>query len=97
MQDGSWRNGVHEGSSDWNSIQTIGKHFQIWVYSSIVLKDNNEEDMSPAIHREKTMLWDQKLRYISKKVLWELHGKNIVEGMCDWSLDFHFCEHCIYS
>ena len=45
---------------------------------------------------EKTMLWHQRLGHIGEKGLRVLHGKGMVEGMSNSSLDFDFCENCVY-
>ena len=52
---------------------------------------------SLAVSREKTMLWHQRLGHIGEKGLRILHGNGMVEGMYNSSLDFHFCEHCVYG
>ena len=46
---------------------------------------------------EKTMLWHQRLRHIGEKGLQILHGKGMVEGMSNNSLDFDFYENCVYG
>ena len=46
---------------------------------------------------ENTMLWNQRLRNIGEKGLQILHGNGMVEGMYNFSLDFEFCEHCVYG
>jgi hypothetical protein len=43
------------------------------------------------------MLWHQSLGHIGEKGLRLLHGKGVVEGMSNFSLDFDFCEHCLYG
>jgi hypothetical protein len=43
------------------------------------------------------MLWHQRLGHIREKGLQLLHGKGKVEGMFNFSLDFDFCEHCVYG
>ena len=43
------------------------------------------------------MLWHQILGHIGEKGLRLLHGKGMVEGMSKCSLDFDFCEHCVYG
>jgi hypothetical protein len=43
------------------------------------------------------MLWPQRLGHIGEKGLRTLHGKGMVEGMSNCTLDFDFCEHCIYG
>jgi hypothetical protein len=43
------------------------------------------------------MSWHQRLRHISRKGLQLLHDKGMVVGMPNFSLDFDFCEHCVYG
>jgi hypothetical protein len=43
------------------------------------------------------MLWHQRLGHIGEKGLRLLHNKGMVEGMSKCSLDFDFCEHCVYG
>jgi hypothetical protein len=43
------------------------------------------------------MLWHKRLGHIGEKVLRLLHGKGMVEGMSNCSLDFDFYEHCLYG
>ena len=45
---------------------------------------------------EKTMLWHQRLGNIGEKGLRILHGKSMVKGMSNSSLDFDFCENYVY-
>jgi len=49
------------------------------------------------VSREKTMLWHQRLGNIGEKGIQILHGKGRVEGMSNSSLDFNFCENCVYG
>eukprot|EP00253_Pinus_taeda_P021650 PITA_21650 len=44
-----------------------------------------------------TMLWHQRLGHIREKGLRMLHGKGMVDGMSNSSLDFDFCENCVYG
>ena len=46
---------------------------------------------------EKTMVWHQRLGHIGEKGLSILHRNGMVEGMSNCSLDFYFCEHCVYG
>ena len=46
---------------------------------------------------EKTMLLHQRLGHIGEKGLQILHAKGMVEGMSNNSLDFDFCENCVYG
>jgi hypothetical protein len=65
--------------------------------SSIVPEIGAEEEKNPTVSGEKTMLWHQRLGHIGEKGLQVLHGKGMVEGMANFSLDFDFCEHCLYG
>jgi hypothetical protein len=56
-----------------------------------------EEEINPTVSGEKVMLWHQRLGHIGEKGLRLLHGKGIVEGMSNCSLDFDFYEHCLYG
>lgn len=49
------------------------------------------------VSREKTMLWHQRLGHNGENSLRILHGNGMVEGMSNFSLDFDFCEHCVYG
>jgi len=60
--------------------------------SSMVLESESE---ILVIFEEKTMLWHQRLGHIREKGLRILHGKGMVEGMSNSSLDFDFCENCV--
>ena len=42
---------------------------------------------------EKTMLWNQRIVHIGEKGLRIIHAN----GMSNFSLDFNFCEHCVYG
>ena len=65
--------------------------------SFVVLEQTNKEDKINIIPRKKTMLWHQRLGHIGEKGLRTLHGKGMVEGMFNCSLDFDFYEHWIYG
>jgi hypothetical protein len=65
--------------------------------SSIVPEIGVEEEKTPTISRENTMLWHQRLGHIREKGLLVLHSKGMVEGMDNFSLDFDFCEHFLYG
>ena len=43
------------------------------------------------------MIWHQRLVHIGEKGLRILQGNGMVEGMSNFSLDFDFCEHCVYG
>ena len=59
--------------------------------NSSVVPENGAENL--VVSGEKTMLWHQRLGHIGKKGLRILHGK----GMSNSSLDFDFCENCVYG
>jgi hypothetical protein len=42
-------------------------------------------------------LWHQRLGHIREKGIRLLHDKGIIEGMSNCSLNFYFCEHCLYG
>jgi hypothetical protein len=65
--------------------------------SSIVPNIGVEEERTPTVYGENVMLWHQRLGHIEEKGLRLLHGKCMVEGMSNCSLDFDFCEHCLYG
>jgi hypothetical protein len=65
--------------------------------SSIVPNIVVEEEKTPTVSGEKVMMWHQRLGNIGEKGLRLLHGKGMVEGMSNCSLDFYFCEHCVYG
>jgi hypothetical protein len=65
--------------------------------SSIVHDIGVEEERTPTVSIEKVMMWHQILGHIGEKGLRLLHGKGMVEGMFNFSLDFDFCEHCVYG
>jgi hypothetical protein len=65
--------------------------------SYIFLDIGDEEEKTPTVSREKAMLWHQRLGRIREKGLQLLHGKGMVEGLSNCSMDFDFCEHCVYG
>jgi hypothetical protein len=64
--------------------------------SSIVHDIGAEEEITPTVSGEKVMMWHQRLGHIGENGLQLLHGKGMVEGISNCSLDFDFCEHCVY-
>jgi hypothetical protein len=85
--------GVHIGTLYKLQGSTISHGFN----SSIVPNIGVEEEKTPTISREKPMLWHQRLGHIREKGLQILHGKCMVEGMSNFSLDFDLCERCVYG
>jgi hypothetical protein len=65
--------------------------------SSIVHEIGAEEVKTPITSKENTMSWHQRHGHSREKGFQVLHGKVMVEGMSNFSLDFDFCEHCIYG
>jgi hypothetical protein len=65
--------------------------------NSSVLEHTNKEDKTNIVPKKKTMLCHQRLGNIGEKGLRTLHGKGMVGGMSNFTLDVDFCEHCIYG
>jgi hypothetical protein len=65
--------------------------------SSIVPDIGVEEEITPTVFGKKVMSWHQILGHIGEKGLQLLHGKGMVEGMSNYSLDFDLCEHYVYG
>eukprot|EP00253_Pinus_taeda_P023743 PITA_23743 len=63
--------------------------------NSSMVPENGAENL--VVSGEKTMLWHQRLGHIGEKGVRILHGKGMVEGMSNSSLDFDFCENCVYG
>ena len=74
-----------------------GRNISDGCNSSIVPDIGVEEEITPMVSGQKVMLWHQRLGHIGKKGLRLLHGKGMAEGMSNFSLDFDFCEHCLYG
>ena len=55
------------------------------------------EQKNLVVSREKTMLWHQRVGNIGEKGLQILHGKGVVEGMSNSSLDFDLYGNCVYG
>eukprot|EP00253_Pinus_taeda_P005617 PITA_05617 len=94
LQDGSGSTGIDAGNSDWNSVQATRQHLVDGCNSFVVPKSGAK---NLVVSRENTMLWHQMLEHIGDKGLRILHGKGMVEGMSNSSLDFDFCENCVYG
>ena len=76
----------------------------LYKLQSSMVVDGCNSSMVPKIRAEnlvvfgeKTILWHQRLGHIGEKGFGILHGKGIVEGMSNGSLDFDFCENCVYE
>eukprot|EP00253_Pinus_taeda_P028199 PITA_28199 len=63
--------------------------------NSSMVPENGAENL--VVSGEKTMLGHQRLGHIGEKGLRVLHGKGMVEGMSNSSLDFDLCENCVYG
>eukprot|EP00253_Pinus_taeda_P008764 PITA_08764 len=63
--------------------------------NNFVVAESGAENL--VVSREKTMLWHQRLGHIGEKGLRIIHAKGMVEGMSSNSLDFDFCENCLYG
>ena len=75
----------------------LGKTIIDECNNSVVLEEGGKDDKTITAPGGKTMLWHQILVHIGEKGLWALQGKDMVEGMTDYTLDFDFCEHFIYG
>jgi hypothetical protein len=75
----------------------LGRTYTNGCNSSIVLEQTNKEDKTNIVPQKKTMLWHQRLGHIGEKGLRTLHGKGMVVGISNCTLDFDLCEHCIYG
>jgi hypothetical protein len=75
----------------------LGRTISDGCNSSIDPDIGVEEERTPTVSGEKVMLWHQRLGHIGEKGLRLLHDKGMVEGMSNCSLDFEFCEHCLYG
>jgi hypothetical protein len=75
----------------------LGNTYTNGSNSYVVFEQRNKEDKTNIVPGKKTMLWHQRLGYIREKGLRTLHGKGMVEGMSNCTLDFDFYEHCIYG
>jgi hypothetical protein len=62
---------------------------------TVLLSLSNEGHKTNTIPEKKTMMWHQRLGHTGENGLRTLHGKGMVEGMSNCTLDFDFCEHCI--
>jgi hypothetical protein len=75
----------------------LGSTYTNGCNSFVVHEQRNEGDNTNIVPDNKTMLWHQRLGHIGEKGLRTLHGKGMVEGMYNCTLDFDFCEHYIYG
>jgi hypothetical protein len=65
--------------------------------SFVVLEQTNKEDKTNIIPEKKTMMWHQRLGHIGEKGFRTLHGKGMVEGMSNCTLDFDLCDRVRFS
>ena len=75
----------------------LGKTIMDECNNSFVLEEGGKDDKTLIALGGNTMLWHQRMGHIGEKGLRALQGKGMVEGMTDYTLDFDFCEHCIYG
>jgi hypothetical protein len=80
-----------------NLYKLLGSTYTNGCNSYVFLEQTNKEDKTNTIPENKTMLWHQRLGHIGEKGLQTLHGKCMVEGMSNCTMDFDFCEHFIYG
>ena len=62
-----------------------------------MVDEGGKDDRTLTASGGKTMLWHQIMGHIGEKGLRALQGKGMVKGMTDCTLDFDFCQHCIYG
>ena len=86
-----------KGVCIWTLYKLLGSTISDGWNWFVVPKIGSEEGKTPTVYREKTMLRHQILGHIGEKSLQVLHSKGMVEGMFKFSLDFDFCEHCVYG
>jgi hypothetical protein len=75
----------------------LGSTYTNGCNSFVFPEKRNEVDNTNTVLEKKTMLWHQRRGHIGEKGLRTLHGKGMVEGMSNCTLDFDFYEHCIYG
>jgi hypothetical protein len=75
----------------------LGSTYTNGCKSFVVHEKTNKKDKTNIVCGKKTMLWHQRLGHIREKGLRTLHSKGMVEVMSNCTLDFNFCEHCIYG
>jgi len=63
--------------------------------NSSVVPESGAENL--VVFKENTMIWKQRLGHIGEKGLRKLHGKGMVEGITNSSLDFDFYENFQYG
>eukprot|EP00253_Pinus_taeda_P009995 PITA_09995 len=64
-------------------------------WNSYLIPKSGVENL--VVSGENTILWHQRLGHIGENGLQILHGKGMVEGISNSSLDFDFCENCVYG
>jgi hypothetical protein len=75
----------------------LGSTYTGGCNNSVVPEQINKEDKIHTIYGKNTMLWHQRLGCIGERGLRTPHGKGMVEGTSNCTLDFDFCEHFIYG
>ena len=80
-----------------NLYKLLGKIIINECNNSVLLEERRKDDKTLTALGGKTMMWQQRMGHIEEKGLQTLQGKGMVEGMTLCTLDFDFCEHCIYG
>jgi hypothetical protein len=75
----------------------LGSTYTNGCNSYVVFEKTNKEYKTNIVPEKKTMLWHKILGHIGEQGLQILYGKGMVEGMSNCTMDFDFCEHCIYG
>lgn len=63
----------------------------------LFLRLEQKKEKNSVVFGENIMMLHQRLGHIGEKDLQALHGNGMVGGMSNFSLDFYFCEHCLYG
>jgi len=74
-----------------------GSTITVRCNSSIDLDIGVEEETTPTVSGEKVTMWHKKLGHIGEKGIQLLHGKGMVGGISNFSMDFDFFEHFLYG
>jgi hypothetical protein len=80
-----------------NIYKQQGRTISFGCNSCIVPDIRDKEKKYPTVSGEKVMLLHQISGNIRENGLQLLQGKGMVEGLSNYSLDFDFCEHCVYG
>eukprot|EP00253_Pinus_taeda_P017061 PITA_17061 len=94
LQNGLWSTGIDAGVQIGTLYKLQGSTIIDGCNNSVV-PESGAENLVVSIGR--TMLWHKRLGHIGEKGLRILHGKCMVEGMCNSSPDFDFYVNCVHG